>query len=274
MIALLRRGAAAGACSGLLTGLFGYLVAEPIIDRAVRAEVARTSAENAAAAAAGRPVAAHVDVYSRSTQHVGLLVAATVTGLCLGVLFAVVYRLVFRADPDRDSWSRALRLAAAGFAGVFLTAFLRYPANPPGVGDPGTIGSRTQHWLVAIAVGLLLVTAAWQLNSVLVQRHASVPARHSAVTLLLVSGAGLVFVLPADTDPLRVAPGLLWTFRLLSITSAALLWAGLGAAFGWLGQRSARPVTAPPGAVESGSGAPRNAPPTAAASTGWLATRF
>ena len=45
--------------------------------------------------------------------------------------------------------------------------FVRYPSNPPGVGDPGTIEMRSNLWLVSIVIGLVgVVTAALVARSV------------------------------------------------------------------------------------------------------------
>ncbi|MFD0889965.1 CbtA family protein, partial [Streptosporangium algeriense] len=51
-------------------------------------------------------------------------------------------------------------LAAAAFVAVVLIPFVKYPANPPAVGDPETINQRTVLYLVAVAIGILSVGAA------------------------------------------------------------------------------------------------------------------
>ncbi|MBJ6622294.1 CbtA family protein [Streptomyces sp. DHE17-7] len=61
---------------------------EPSYDKAVRLEATREEAS-------GGP--AGVELFSRSTQHTGLLIAAVLTGASLGVLFAVVYAIVHTA---------------------------------------------------------------------------------------------------------------------------------------------------------------------------------
>lgn len=244
VIALLTRGAASGGMAGLLSGAFSCLLAEPSMDLAVRLESAREAAEHPGADH-------HAEVFSRATQHVGLLVATTVTGLALGVLFAVVHLLLHRRAPLGEAWPRALRLAAAGFTAVWLLPFVRYPSNPPGVGDPGTVGQRTLAWLAAIGVGLIGVVLAWALHSHLASRGAGGPARQLCVAAVLVAATAAVFTLPDNTDALDVPAGLLWEFRLWSVATALLLWAALGVTFGLLGERAARRALLP--APESGS---------------------
>lgn len=245
LLSCLRRGALAGAVGGALAGVFGYALAEPVMDRAVRLETARENAEQASQQAPGLIVEHHAEVFSRGTQHLGLLVASLVTGLALGVLFGVLYAVRHRADPTpgtgRDGWRRALTLGAAAWFAVYLVPFGRYPANPPGVGDPNTIDTRTRGYLAAVAIGILGVTAALRLAQDLRRRGLRPSHRQLAVAAVLLVTLALPFALPADTDPLEVPAGLLWQFRLLALITSTLLWAGLAATFGLLAERAERP---------------------------------
>lgn len=240
---LLRRGAVSGLGAGLVSGLFSFAVAEPTLDRAVRLESTRVAADDARARAAGLSVEHHADVFSRSTQHVGLVLAAVVTGVALGVLFAVVDGFIRRHHPGPTTWGQSIRLAGAGFVGVWLLPFLRYPANPPGVGDPGIVDARTHAWLGAIVLSLLIVGVAWQLDRVLADRGTAVPLRQLAALSVVVAGlAGLLVALPDNPDPVDVPATLLWNFRLLSVAAAALLWGGIGAGYAALGRKQASPT--------------------------------
>lgn len=248
LLSCLRRGALAGAGGGMLAGVFGYVLAGPVMDRAVRLETSRADAESAAQQAAGLTVEHHAEVFSRGTQHVGLLVASLLTGLALGVLFGVLYAARHRADPapgtGRDGWQRAVTLGAAAWFAVYLVPFARYPANPPGVGDPGTVDSRTRGYLTAVAIGILGVTAALRLAVDLRRRGLRPSHRHLAVAGVLLATLALPFALPANTDPLEVPAGLLWQFRVLALLTGTLLWAGLAVTFGLLTERAEiRPAT-------------------------------
>ena len=245
LLSCLRRGALAGAAGGALAGVFGYALAEPVMDRAVRLETVREDAEQASQQAAGLTVEHHAEVFSRGTQHLGLLVASVVTGLALGVLFGVLYAVRHRADPapgtGGDGWRRALTLGAGAWFAVYLVPFLRYPPNPPGVGDPNTIDTRTRGYLAVVAIGILGVTAALRLAQDVQRRGLRPPHRQLAVAGVLLATLTLPFALPADTDPLDVPAGLLWQFRLLAMLTSTLLWAGLAVTFGLLAERSERP---------------------------------
>ncbi|WKX09299.1 CbtA family protein [Streptomyces sp. NL15-2K] len=229
VLSLLGRGAVAGAAAGLLSGGFSYLLVEPVIDRAVDLQAVHQAAEHTTASA---------EIFSRSTQHIGLIVSATAVGLALGALFGVVYAFVHRRDPGTAAWTRSQHLAAAAFTGIWLLPFLRYPANPPGVGDPGTIDQRTDFWLAALGISLIAVVLAWNIHRRLAVRSAGAPARQLAVAGILIAAVAALFALPANPDAVTVPAKLLWEFRLWSVATSVLLWGTLGLVFGLLGQRA------------------------------------
>lgn len=237
LVTWLRRGALAGAAGGALAAAFGYTLARPVMDQAVRLEAARQATPQVAAPLVGQPA----DVFSRGTQQLGLLVASVLAGLALGVLFAVIYAVRYRVDvaaASGSAWTDALTLGAAGWFALTLVPFLRYPANPPGVGDPGTIDARSRGYLAAISIGLVGVVAGLRLSRELRRRGTRPSHRHLAVAAVLLAAVALPFALPANTDRLDVPAGLLWQFRVLALTASTLLWAGLAVTFGLLAERA------------------------------------
>lgn len=228
MLTSLRRGLIAGAIGGLLAGAFGYLLAEPLMDHAVDLESARQ-----------KSMGEHtVETFSRTTQHLGFLGATLAVGLALGVLLAVVHRLV-RQDGE-DPWGAAIRLGAAGFFALSLVPFLRYPANPPGVGDSATIDSRSQLWTVTLVIGLVGAATAGLLARQLSTKGVRRSLRQLVVVAVLAAAVALTFVLPGNTDPITAPVTLIWEFRLLSLATLVLLWGGLSATYGLLGERASR----------------------------------
>jgi hypothetical protein len=217
------RGGLAGACAGLVSGLFSLVFAEATIDRAIELEHGQHGGG--------------AELFTRNVQHAGLVVASVLAGVAIGILYGVVYAMVHRRDPQADPWARALGLAGAGFLGVSVLPFLRYPANPPGAGDPATIDARTAAWLAAIVIGLATVAAAGEVRSRL---RSSAPMRDLATAGVVLLGVVTVFLLPAPPDEVHAPAGLLWTFRLCSLASIAILWWGLGIGFGLAGVRAAR----------------------------------
>ncbi|MBC9717072.1 CbtA family protein [Streptomyces sp. TRM66268-LWL] len=240
VLPLLGRGLAAGGAAGLAAGLFSLLLAEPLMDRAIRLEEAR-SHEHADAGAAA--VQHHEELFTRSTQHFGLVVTSVVFGLALGILFAIAYALVHRRDPAASPWPRALLFAGGAFLAVSLLPALRYPANPPGVGDSSTVANRQGLWLAAVVIGVLGMFLVWQVYVRLAGR--SVPVRQVAAGVTGVAVLAVLFALPGNPDEVPVSATLLWDFRILSIASHALLWAVFGMVFGALGLRALAGARAP-----------------------------
>lgn len=226
---LLLRGLAAGGIAGLVAGLFALVVAEPVIDAAVRLEAARVAAGGAA----------EHEVFSRGTQHGGLVLALVLAGLALGALFALAYRIL---PPTRGtSWQRSLGLGAGAFTAVYLVPFLRYPADPPGVGSSDTVADRTRSYLLALALGVLAVVTAYAVLRRLAARGVPAPVRQLAVAAGFVAVVTLGYLLlPSTRDPVTVPATLLWDFRLRSLATQLLLYAALAATFGLLLERAER----------------------------------
>ena len=59
--------------------------------------------------------------------------------------------------PGLGARATAGVVALAGFCGAFLLPFFKYPANPPAVGNPDTIGHRTTLYLMMILISLVVV---------------------------------------------------------------------------------------------------------------------
>jgi hypothetical protein len=235
----LRRGLAAGLLAGLLAGVFAFAFGEPEVDRAVALE------EQAEPAHAHRAPSQHdgggMAELSRSTQKVGLFFATGLSGCFVGGMFGLVFAFFRERLSARSDWSRSLSLAAALFTGVALLPFLKYPANPPGVGAPSTIASRTGSYFAMVALSLLTVLAAWLAAKFLRQRGVSLPVRQVVVGVGFAAIVGLMLAaLPPAPDPGGFPAGLLWNYRLTSLGTLLTLWAVLGASFGALCERANR----------------------------------
>jgi Probable cobalt transporter subunit (CbtA) len=227
MALVLRRGLLAGLIAGLVSGVYLLLVGEPVIDQAIRLE-----------AAAGGPA---VEVVSRGTQRLGLVAAATLYGLAVGGVFAIVHQLLEPRIAAGTAWDKAIRLAAAGFGTLFLVPFFEYPANPPGVGDPATAGTRTRLYLAAVAISAVISLLAWLAARRLAELGVERWQRQLAVAAGYLVAVSLAYtLLPEVPQQVNVPAEVLWEARLASASGQALLWACVGAAFGALGMRAER----------------------------------
>lgn len=251
---LLRRGLAAGAAAGCLAAVWLLLVTERFINQALKIEDARGAREEAAVTAQGSHIHHHDELVSHPQQVVFAVLALVVVGALVGVVFAVVYAAARGRLPGYHDRTKALALAGLAFFAVTLFPFLAIPGNPPAVGDPSTINTRTVIYLGAIALGVLLVVAAFALDNLL---HGKVEAGvRTAVVLAFVvlAGVGLQLLVPNTPDAvqsadfpldLNASPELIWNFRMASLGQFVVLWGAMGAIFGALvGRRSERSLAA------------------------------
>ena len=223
----LRRGLLAGLVAGLLAGLFGFALGEPVLDRAVELEERTHDGEHADDA-----------VFSRGEQKAGLFLATTLYGTAVGGVFGLVSAYFRGRVSLRGEWWHSLALAGAIFPGFVLLPFLKYPPNPPGVGaDPETLTARTVAYLAMAALSLLGTFFAWRLAREL--EGFAAPVRHLLIGAFLLFSWGLLLALIPGFGGSGDAPAeLVWSFRLSSVGMQAVLWTGLGCAFGLLGERA------------------------------------
>ncbi len=209
------RGAVSGAVAGLLTSVAAYFFLEPVLNAAIALE---GPADGAA------PV-------SRQTQTLlGMPAGFVLTGVALGLLFSLAYRIL---PSTAAAWRRSLGLAAGAFTALALIPQLRYPGNPPGVGDPETIAERTSGYLLAVALGVIVVAASYAALRALRARGVAAPVRQTAVTAAAVVTVALGYaLLPDNTDPVGAPAQLVFDFRIRSLGLLTLLYATLGAVFG------------------------------------------
>jgi predicted cobalt transporter CbtA len=238
--AYLRRGMAAGLLAGLLAGLFAFFVGEPILDRAIALE------ESAPVHSHGGGDHAHggggdEEIFSRPTQKVGLFFATGLFGVTVGGVFGIVYAFFHERLAAGSDLKRSISLAGAIFAGAFMIPFLKYPANPPSIGDPSTIRERTAAYFTLVALSLLAILIAWISARSLEARSVGASRRRLTVGAGLIVVVGVLFLLlPAAPAAGEFPSGTLWAFRLSSLGTQLAFWAGLGLLFGVLCERSRR----------------------------------
>ena len=227
---LLLRGMLVGLVAGLLVFAFARWAGEPQVDRAIAFE---TSMEQAKA----EPP--EPEMVSRKIQRgMGLLTGAVVYGSALGGIFGLVF--AFSQGRLNVSSPRALALwiAVLGFISVALVPSLKYPANPPSVGSPETIGMRTAAYFLAIAISIACMTLSLQMARRFIRRFGVWNGSLLGAFLFVLLTVTLLSFLPViDEVPQAFPASLLWKFRIASGEMQLLLWSTLGILFGWLTER-------------------------------------
>ena len=158
----------------------------------------------------------------------GVLIIAVSMGGLLALAFAAAYGRIALISPART----AVWLALAAFVVVALVPFLKYPAAPPGVGDPETINERTIVYVTMIVISLLAALAGVRLRAALGGAgggsRATIAGLGLYAAVVLVAGIAMPVV---DEVPAGFPATTLWDFRVASLGMHAVMWAGMGAVF-------------------------------------------
>ena len=228
---LLLRGMFVGVVAGLLAFGFARIFGEPQIDRAIAFEEQMSKAKGEAA---------EPELVSRETQAgLGLFTGVVVYGAALGGLFSLVFAFVYGRVGGLGPRATAALLALGGFFAIVLIPEIKYPANPPSVGEPESIGYRTELFLLMLAISVAALVLAVMLARQL-------RARCGAWNAALIAGAAFValiaivqYMLPAINEvPEQFSADLLWRFRIASLGIQAVLWTTIGLLFGALTESS------------------------------------
>ncbi|MGK9167285.1 CbtA family protein [Inquilinus limosus] len=241
---LLLRGMLVGVLAGLLAFGFARIFGEPQVDRAIALEGALGHSHHPGDAGAPHDHAAsgaeEPEPVSRETQAgLGLLTGTVVHGAAIGGLFALAFAFVYGRVGRFGPRATAALLALAAFVSLVLVPGLKYPANPPAVGDPETIGQRTALFFVMLAISVAALALAVSLARGLVRRHGSWNAGLIGAAVYVAIVAVAQAALPAVNEvPEHFPADLLWQFRIASLGLHAVLWTTIGLVFGALTERA------------------------------------
>jgi predicted cobalt transporter CbtA len=204
---------------------FDLAVAERFVDRAVRIEHAHATG------------VAMPEVFSRRTQHGGLVIGELLYAAGVGLVLAGVLTFVgARSRSPRRLW--LLAVGACAF-GVAVLPALVYPPLPPGVATSLPIGERQLLYVATVAIGiaaLLAAVAVWRLT-----RRRRAPLRAIAAALAVLVPAALAVALLPDSGAAHSLPSsVLLDFRIVAVANQLLFWLALGLAGAWLLRRMGR----------------------------------
>ncbi|MBY5335278.1 CbtA family protein [Rhizobium leguminosarum] len=227
---LLLRGMLAGLMAGILVFAFAYTFGEPLVDAAI-------AFEEASAQAAGE--AAELEIVSRATQAgLGLFTGVMAYSVAVGGLFALAFAFVQGRFSSLSPRGTSAVIAIAAFVAVVLVPSIKYPANPPAVGNPDTIGARTELFFLMVVVSLAALVAAVALSRRLSEGFGLWNgAIVAGIVYLVFIGVVLYLLPPINEVPENFSAMVLWRFRTTSLGMHVILWAALGLAFGALAER-------------------------------------
>lgn len=240
---IIARGLVAGALAGLLSFAYARLFVTPVIGRAVAYEEGR----NEAAGVNGHGV----ELFTRGVQaNIGMGFGVLAFSVAMGALFAVAYCVAYGRIGNLSPRLLAIVLAAGMFLSLYLVPALKYPKNPPAVGQEETLQQRTLLFvLIVVFSAVLMISAVW-LSRRLSPRLGNWNATLTAAGSYVVAIAIVMPMLPTfDETPnaLRddtgaiVYPGFaaddLYEFRLHSLGTNLVMWVTIALVFAALAAR-------------------------------------
>lgn len=234
--ALLVRGMIAGLAAGVLALLVAYFLGEPQVDAAIAYEDSHSSEHG-------------VELVSRTMQATGgLATGVLIYGVALGGIAALAFCVAWGRIGKFSPRAAAALVSVGGLLAVYVVPFLKYPANPPAVSDPDTLGKRTALYFLMILLSVLLAVGAVILGRRLAPRlgnwYATVGA--SAAFFVMV-GLAYAFLPAVNEAPADFSATLMWRFRVAALAIQCTLWAGFGLLFGHLTERLLVPARASAG---------------------------
>ncbi|MGA7977926.1 MAG: CbtA family protein [Nitrososphaeraceae archaeon] len=215
-----------GAIAGTILAIINLGLVEPYIDSAIALETQRkiSSGENLDMAEL---------VHYRTWQKGGAIAAGAVYGISLGALFGIVITYGRKALPGDTNRKKALFLAGILWFVLYFMVAIKYPANPPAVGDPETIYYRQSLYVVYLAISgftVLVLALAW--NRVQLEyKKILFPLIYAAVMIVA------YIVLPPNPDKISISMDLINTFRTVTALTIGMFWGILAIVFGTLWDR-------------------------------------
>ena len=211
-----------GVIAGVILAGVNYFVAEPFIDQAIGIEVKNSIAS-------GEKV--NFDELSgyRMWQKEGTFAAGAFLGLTYGAILGIVYVISRKYLPSSDDRKKALILAAVMCLSLYVVPFIKYPANPPAVGDPETIGLRDSLYTsYQLASGLIALGV-----SILMYRLRGIGYMKYVIPIIyFVLVASIYVIFPANPDAITAPMDLVNAFRAVTFGTMVMFYLVLGTIFG------------------------------------------
>jgi predicted cobalt transporter CbtA len=209
-----------GALAGAIHGTVNFAIVEPYLDQAI-------GIENENLFASGDEEDnpqfwADYEEY-RVWQKSGQVLAGMILGIAMGSLFGIVYALSRNSLPGKNDVTKAIVLAGIMWLTIYLIPFLKYPANPPTVGDAETVVLRSILYISFIAISGFGALGFYKLSQKL-QRDKKYLGILGYVIFIVIA----FFVMPENPDEVTAPMNLVNEFRLMSVLGVTSFWISVG----------------------------------------------
>lgn len=212
-----------GVIAGIILAFLNLGIVEPTIDKAIALEVQKQ-------VSAGENVNMSELIDYRYWQKAGAFAGGAIYGAGLAALFGVIFVFARNKLPGKNNKQKAMFLAGIMWFVLFLMVALKYPANPPAVGDPETIYYRETLYIGYImisglaAFGMSVIWIKTRINS----KKIIIPLMYAAIMVTA------YVIMPPNPDKIEISMDLIQTFRILTAITIGVFWGILGIMFGSL----------------------------------------
>ena len=218
-----------GFIAGTIHGAVNLVIVEPYLDKAIGIEN-----QNLFASGEAEDTPQFWVEYNsyRDWQKSGQLLAGGILGMSIGALFGIVFAYSRNSLPKGHTVKKTFVLAAIMWFTIFLIPFLKYPANPPTVGDADTVVLRQTLYLLFIAISGFSAVGFFVLYKKLQNKKKGFAFIGYAVFITAV-----FFIMPPSPDEVTAPMDLVNGFRTMSIIAVSTFWVAEAIILGALWQK-------------------------------------
>ena len=163
----------------------------------------------------------------RIWQKSGQVWAGVILGLAMGSLFGIVFALSRNSLPGKNIVTKAVFLSGLMWFTLYLIPFLKYPANPPTVGEADTVVLRMILYVSFIIISGIGVIVFYKLFTKL---------NKNKKYFALIGYAGLISIafimMPDNPDEITAPMNLVNEFRFVSVLGVSSFWITVGILLG------------------------------------------
>lgn len=212
-----------GVIAGIILAFLNLGIVEPTIDKAIALEVQKQ-------VSSGENVNMSELIDYRYWQKAGAFAGGAIYGAGLASLFGVVFVFARSKLPGKNNKQKAILLAGIMWLVLFLMVALKYPANPPAVGDPETI-----YYRETLYVGYILISGLAALGMAVIWIRTRMNSKKIIIPLMYAAIMVTAYVvMPSNPDKIEISMDLIQTFRILTAITIGVFWGTLGIIFGSL----------------------------------------
>ena len=217
-----------GFTAGIIHGAVNLVIVEPYLDQAISIEN-----QNLFATGLVEDTPQFWAEYSsyRDWQKSGQILAGGILGMSIGALFGIVFAYSRNALPKGHTVKKTFVLAAIMWFTIFLIPFLKYPANPPTVGEAETVVLRSILYLTFIAISGFSAVGFFMLYKKLENK------KYLAFVGYAVFITAVFFIMPPSPDEVTAPMDLVNGFRTMSVMAVTTFWIAEAIILGLLWQK-------------------------------------